>query len=110
MAEKRVQRRLAAILAADVAGYSRLVGADETGTPTIPQEDTLVRQLSHSARPTEQSCITSSYGMYAIRSYCNVHFGIGRGPDVRNELVGGSLLFNCCSQTLSAFGISLRST
>jgi len=25
-------RRLAAILAADVAGYSRLIGADETGT------------------------------------------------------------------------------
>ena len=28
----RVQRRLAAILAADVAGYSRLMGADEEGT------------------------------------------------------------------------------
>src|SRR5262245_8584813 len=28
----RVERRLAAILAADVAGYSRLVGADEHGT------------------------------------------------------------------------------
>src|SRR5882724_4115784 len=28
----RVERRLAAILAADVAGYSRLVGADEQGT------------------------------------------------------------------------------
>jgi hypothetical protein len=27
-----VQRRLAAILAADVAGYSRLVGTDEVGT------------------------------------------------------------------------------
>src|SRR5690349_11170516 len=27
-----VERRLAAILAADVAGYSRLVGADEPGT------------------------------------------------------------------------------
>ena len=26
-------RRLAAILAADVAGYSRLMGADEEGTP-----------------------------------------------------------------------------
>ena len=25
-------RRLAAILAADVAGYSRLIGADESGT------------------------------------------------------------------------------
>ncbi len=37
-----VQRRLAAILAADVAGYSRLMGEDEAGTlsalspPTSP--------------------------------------------------------------------------
>jgi len=29
---ERVERRLAAILAADVAGYSRLMGADEEGT------------------------------------------------------------------------------
>src|SRR5215831_13339527 len=28
----RVERRLAAILAADVAGYSRLIGTDEEGT------------------------------------------------------------------------------
>ena len=32
MAEHRVERRLAAILAADVAGYSRLMGLDEEGT------------------------------------------------------------------------------
>ena len=32
MAEERVERRLAAILCADVAGYSRLMGADEEGT------------------------------------------------------------------------------
>jgi len=32
MSEDRVDRRLAAILAADVAGYSRLMGADEEGT------------------------------------------------------------------------------
>lgn len=32
MAEERAQRKLAAILAADVVGYSRLMGADETGT------------------------------------------------------------------------------
>jgi hypothetical protein len=30
--QNRPERRLAAILAADVAGYSRLVGADEEGT------------------------------------------------------------------------------
>jgi len=32
MSEERVKRKLAAILAADVAGYSRLMGADEEGT------------------------------------------------------------------------------
>jgi adenylate cyclase len=32
MAEERAQRRLAAILAADVAGYSKLMGLDEEGT------------------------------------------------------------------------------
>ena len=32
MAEERVNRKLAAILAADVVGYSRLMGADEAGT------------------------------------------------------------------------------
>ena len=32
MTGERVERRLAAVLAADVAGYSRLMGADEEGT------------------------------------------------------------------------------
>jgi class 3 adenylate cyclase len=32
MSEERAQRRLAAILAADVVGYSRLMQADEAGT------------------------------------------------------------------------------
>ncbi len=34
MAEERIQRRLAAILAADLVGYSRLMGEDETGMLT----------------------------------------------------------------------------
>ncbi len=41
MADERVQRRLAAILAADMVGYSRLMGADEEGT--------IARQKSHRA-------------------------------------------------------------
>ncbi|TIV43669.1 MAG: adenylate/guanylate cyclase domain-containing protein, partial [Mesorhizobium sp.] len=35
MVENSVQRRLAAILAADVVGYSRLMGVDEDGTLTV---------------------------------------------------------------------------
>ncbi len=35
MAEERVKRRLAAIFAADVVGYSRLMQLDEAGTPAV---------------------------------------------------------------------------
>ena len=35
MAEDRVERRLAAILTADVVGYSRLVRADEEDTLAV---------------------------------------------------------------------------
>ena len=38
MAEERTQRRLAAILAADVAGYSRLMEEDEAGTLAVLKE------------------------------------------------------------------------
>ena len=38
MAEERVQRRLAAILAADVVGYSRLIEQDEAGTLAVLKE------------------------------------------------------------------------
>ena len=43
MAEERVQRRLAAILAADVVGYSRLMRADESGT--LAQLKTLRKEV-----------------------------------------------------------------
>src|SRR6266852_3234529 len=43
MAEDRMVRRLTAILAADVAGYSRLIGADEEGT--LAQLRALRREL-----------------------------------------------------------------
>jgi adenylate cyclase len=42
MAEARVERRLAAILAADVAGYSRLMGVDEVGTARTLREHRVV--------------------------------------------------------------------
>jgi TolB-like protein/class 3 adenylate cyclase/tetratricopeptide (TPR) repeat protein len=38
----RVERRLAAILAADVAGYSRLMGLDEAGTARILREHRVI--------------------------------------------------------------------
>jgi class 3 adenylate cyclase len=46
MVEQRVRRRLAAILAADVVGYSRLMEQDETGTLARPQGATQERVRS----------------------------------------------------------------
>jgi adenylate cyclase len=45
MAEQRAQRRLAAILAADVVGYSRMMGEDETGT--LARLQTIRKELLH---------------------------------------------------------------
>ena len=53
VAEERVQRRLAAILAADVVGYSRLMGEDEEGT--------LAALTAHLAEMIEP-CITEHRG------------------------------------------------
>ncbi len=51
MAEERVQRRLAAILVADVVGYSRLMGEDGSldalkTTPLMPTANHLTRFVS----------------------------------------------------------------
>ena len=43
MAEERIQRRLGAILVADVIGYSRLMREDEAGT--LAQLKTLGKEL-----------------------------------------------------------------
>jgi adenylate cyclase len=43
LANERLERRLAAVLAADIAGYSRLIGADEEGT--LARLRTLRREL-----------------------------------------------------------------
>ena len=55
-------RRLAAILAADVAGYSRLMGADEAGTARMLREHRTAQSLSWpsmagaSSRPRATAC------------------------------------------------------
>ena len=55
MTDERVERRLAAILAADIAGYSRLMGADEVRT---------LRELTH-RRATLDRLIAAHRGRIA---------------------------------------------
>ena len=58
MAEERVQRRLAAILAADVVGYSRLMGMDEAGLSNI--ENTTISKVRKTV-----FTITSFFGLHS---------------------------------------------
>jgi adenylate cyclase len=51
-----LERKLAAILAADVVGYSRLIGVDETGTVAA------LRQLRHDVT---DRCIAAHEGRIA---------------------------------------------
>jgi class 3 adenylate cyclase len=61
----RIERRLSAILAADVAGYSRLMGLDEVGTAHVLREhravsDGLVaRHGVVSSRPRATACCSN---------------------------------------------------
>ena len=58
MAEERVQRRLAAILAADMVGYSRLIGDDEEGT--------IARQKAHRAEMIDP--VIASHGGRIVKT------------------------------------------
>src|SRR5712664_2273286 len=88
-------RRLAAILAADVAGYSRLMGADEEGTHG--RLKALRRQLVDPKIKEHQGRIVKTIGdgllvefasvVNAVRCAAEVQHGmIGREPGLPDEL------------------------
>ena len=72
---EQVERRLAAVLAADVAGYSRLMGADEEGTLARLKaiRKTLVdpaspRIAAASSRPPATACWSCSPARWTRRA------------------------------------------
>src|SRR6478736_1692649 len=60
LAGERVERRLAAVLAADIAGYSRLMGVDEEGT--LAQLKTLRKVLVDPAIAAHRGRIVKTTG------------------------------------------------
>jgi hypothetical protein len=63
LSSEQVERRLAAILAADVAGYSRLMGADEEGTLLLSSPS-----KKRSLIPKSLSIVDASSRRPALRS------------------------------------------
>jgi len=94
LTKKRVDRRLMAILAADVAGYSRLMGADEEGT--LAQLKTHRRDLTDRSIKKHRGVIIKTTGdgmlvefasaVEAVRCAAEIQHGmIDRNADVPTE-------------------------
>ncbi len=83
MAEARVQRRLAAILAADVAGYSRLTGADEEGTLAALKE--LRRELADPKIKEHRSRIVKTTGGLLVE-FASVVDAVRCAVEVQQEM------------------------
>jgi class 3 adenylate cyclase len=67
---ERIERRLAAILAADVAGYSRLMGADEEGTHAA--SIALRREVSEPKIAQHRGCIVKTTGDGFLAEFASV--------------------------------------
>ena len=84
MVEARVQRRLAAILAADVAGYSRLMGADEEGTLAALKE--LRRDLADPKIKEHRGRIVKTTGDGLLVEFASVVDAVRCAVEVQREM------------------------
>ena len=84
MAEARVQRRLAAILAADVAGYSRLMGSDEEGTLAALKK--LRRELADPKIKEHRGRIVKTTGDGLLVEFASVVDAVRCAVEVQQEM------------------------
>lgn len=85
MAEARVERRLAAILAADVVGYSRLMGADEVGTLRALKEHR--KELIDPAIAAHRGRIVKTTGDGMLVEFASVVDAVGCAVAVQRGMV-----------------------
>ena len=92
MAEERLQRRLAAILSADVVGYSRLMGLDESGT--LSRLNALRRELIDPAISAHSGRVVKLMGDGALVEFASAVDAVTCAIEIQRELrdhdAGGS--------------------
>jgi adenylate cyclase len=84
MADERVERRLTAILAADVAGYSRLMGADEEGT--LAALKTLCREVLDPKIKEHRGRIVNTTGDGLLSEFASVVDAVRCAVEVQREM------------------------
>ena len=84
LATERVERRLAAILAADVAGYSRLMGVDEEGT--LARLKALRRELADPKIKEHRGRIVKTTGDGLLIEFASVVDAVRCAVEVQREM------------------------
>jgi adenylate cyclase len=84
MAEERLQRRLAAIMSADVVGYSRLMGLDEAGT--LSRLNTLRRDLIDPAIAAHSGRIVKLMGDGALVEFASAVDAVTCALEIQRQL------------------------
>jgi adenylate cyclase len=84
LATERVERRLAAILAADVAGYSRLMGFDEEGT--LARLKALRRELADPKIKEHRGRIVKTTGDGLLLEFASVVDAVRCAVEVQREM------------------------
>ena len=84
MAEERLQRRLAAILSADVVGYSRLMGLDEAGT--LSRLNALRRELIDPAIAAHSGRVVKLMGDGALVEFASAVDAVTCAIEIQRQL------------------------
>ena len=84
MSERRIERRLAAILAADVVGYSRLVGEDEEGT--LERLKVLRRTIADPKIKEHRGRVVRTMGDGLLVEFASVVDAVRCAVDVQREV------------------------
>jgi adenylate cyclase len=100
---ERVERRLAAVLAADVAGYSRLMGADEIGT--LEALKALRREIFDPAIASHKGRIVKTTGDGLLVEFASVVDAVTCATEVQNHM--GSRAADAGSNITFRIGINI---
>src|SRR5437588_10752703 len=84
MTGRRIERRLAAILAADAAGYSRLVGEDEEGT--LERLKVLRRTIADPKIKEHRGRVVRTMGDGLLVEFASVVDAVRCAVDVQREM------------------------
>ena len=100
-----MQRRLAAILAADVVGYSRLMGADEMGTITSLKSHR--RELIDSAIAAHSGRIVKTTGDGMLVEFASVVDAVSCAVNIQRSMVRRNAAIAADKQIIFRIGINV---